>query len=435
MIGSVYDYYLTTYAGKPLTKSDTHKRSELRNIYNDIVKISKSSPLYKIVVSSDLQKYVIDLKENARSLSNNIDTLLFDSSLQNNSEYSSDNDDIISVKTLYGSPDLKYAHESSENELYPSSDNLSFEVRKLAAPQINTGFYLRDDALNIPSGNHTFEVSVNDNTYEFQFRVNNDDNNKSVLEKLSRLINRSAIGLNSNVLRLGGTSALEISSTATGTGFGGQIFRVSDSSENDIVTTLGIGNVTSDPSNADFTLNGIEKTSSNNTFTINKSMEITLKDCTPDGESVNITKKNTLDSVSDAIHNLAQNYNTLIVLSKNNISGHGNVTRLNKELIQTSHLYKNDLESIGFTFSNDGFLQFDESLFMQAANEEPLEDVLNKLTDFKNALSAKSRDIIIDPMKYVNKTMISYPHPMKEKNFANPYVTSIYSGMMFNGYV
>ena len=62
MIGSVYDYYLTTYASKPATRSDTHKKSELRNIYNTIVKISKKSPLYKVDVSENIQRYAIDLK-------------------------------------------------------------------------------------------------------------------------------------------------------------------------------------------------------------------------------------------------------------------------------------------------------------------------------------------------------------------------------------
>ena len=61
MIGSVYDYYLTTYASKPATKSDTHKKADLKNLYNNIVNISKKSPLYKINVSEDVQKYVIDL--------------------------------------------------------------------------------------------------------------------------------------------------------------------------------------------------------------------------------------------------------------------------------------------------------------------------------------------------------------------------------------
>ena len=40
--------------------------------------------------------------------------------------------------------------------------------------------------------------------------------------------------------------------------------------------------------------------------------------------------------------------------------------------------------------------------------------------------------ISLNPMKYVNKTVVAYKNP--GHNFANPYVTSNYSGMMFNYY-
>ena len=43
---NVYNYYLTTYAPQPsCSRYDTHKKSELKNVYNSIVKLSKDSPL------------------------------------------------------------------------------------------------------------------------------------------------------------------------------------------------------------------------------------------------------------------------------------------------------------------------------------------------------------------------------------------------------
>lgn len=75
MISTVYDYYLSTYGSKDITKSDIHKKSDLRSIYNNIVKISKSSPLYKVELSDDVQKHAIDLKENARNIKSLSDSL------------------------------------------------------------------------------------------------------------------------------------------------------------------------------------------------------------------------------------------------------------------------------------------------------------------------------------------------------------------------
>ena len=74
-------------------------------------------------------------------------------------------------------------------------------------------------------------------------------------------------------------------------------------------------------------------------------------------------------------------------------------------------------------------------MIIQSANEGTLRDTLDDLMDFKNDLSRKSREISINPMDYINKKLISYPNPNHSKVFVSPYVTSLYSGMMFNGYV
>lgn len=427
MIGSVYDYYLTTYASKPATKSDTHKKSELRNVYNNIVNISKKSPLYKINVSADMQKYVIDLKENARFLLDDINNLVFDTSSVHNYKYTSDNEDIISVTSLIPS-------ETTANESLVEDYNI--KVESLATPQVNTGNYLRDDSLNFTLGEHAFEVEINNTTYELQFNVNKSDTNSTILEKISRLVNHSDIGLHANVLHLGGNSTLEISSTSTGTTANPTTFKISESYRdtiNDTIGVLGIDNITSYPKNAKFTLNGLEKTSVGNTFTINKSLEITLKSVTSDGTEAKISRKNNLDSIIDSIKELVSGYNNIVDISKSKVNDNGDAAKLNKEMRITALRHKNELESVGLSLKEDGLLEFDEAIILQASQENSLNETLDNLTSFKNGLEKKLSDITINPMKYVNKIMISYPHPSKA--FANPYVTSIYSGMMYNGYI
>ena len=41
---NIYNYYLTAYTPKNAGKYDAHKRSELRSIYNSIIKLNKESP-------------------------------------------------------------------------------------------------------------------------------------------------------------------------------------------------------------------------------------------------------------------------------------------------------------------------------------------------------------------------------------------------------
>lgn len=480
MIGSVYDYYLTTYASRPATKSDTHKKSELRSVYNNIVKISKKSPLYKVSVSENIQKFAIDLKENARTLSTDANNL-FEKSLESekSQKYVSDNEDVVQVKTLDNSNDIN-TNDTNANDINinntntndinindtnidltvssnaditnpdPDSDNISdtksvntafashynIEVLNLATPQVNTSDYLNNDDLDIPKGAHSFEVNVGDSAYEFRFNAAKDDTNKTVLEKLSRLINRSNIGLTSKMLYSGNNSALEITSNATGLGFTPEIFSIApgeNSPYDKVVSKLGLNNVSSYPTNANFLLNGMEKTTSSNTFTIGKSLEITLNGISKKGQATSISLNDDLDSVISSINDMISSYNNLLDLSNNSNEGSDDAAILNKEIHKTTRQYASNLENIGITINENGKMTFDEALFIQTANEDDLDKSLASLNSFRQAIVSRADDISINPMKYVDKVMISYPNPVH--SFANPYMTSIYTGMMFNGYI
>lgn len=480
MIGSVYDYYITTYASRPATKSDTHKKSELRSVYNNIVKISKKSPLYKVSVSENIQKFAIDLKENARTLSTDANNL-FEKSLESekSQKYVSDNENVVQVKTLDTSNDIN-TNDTNANDINinntntndinindtnidltvssnagitnpdPDSDNISdtksvntafashynIEVLNLATPQINTSDYLNNDDLDIPKGAHSFEVNVGDSAYEFRFNATKDDTNKTVLEKLSRLINRSNIGLTSKMLYSGNNSALEITSNATGLGFTPEIFSIApgeNSPYDKVVSKLGLNNVSSYPTNANFLLNGMEKTTSSNTFTIGKSLEITLNGISKKGQATSISLNDDLDSVISSINDMISSYNNLLDLSNNSNEGSDDAAILNKEIHKTTRQYASNLENIGITINENGKMTFDEALFIQTANEDDLDKSLASLNSFRQAIVSRADDISINPMKYVDKVMISYPNPIH--SFANPYMTSIYTGMMFNGYI
>lgn len=432
MIGSVYDYYLTTYASKTSGKSDTHKKSELRNIYNNIVKISKSSPLYKVEVSEEIQKYAIDLKENSRALYNSVENLKTYDEDSISQSFASDDDSVLTVTTL-NLPD-NTDEDSDQHRLF--TENLRFEVKQLASPQINTGKYLSNTGISLIRGDHYFEATVGESTYEFQINVNEEDNNRSVLEKLNRLINKSKIGIHSVVLGTDSRSALEITSDNTGHGSSPTQFTINTSSthrDDTIVSDLGIDTISSLPQNSIFILNGSERISTGNTFTINNQMEITLKGTSKDGNITSVFLRDDIESVLDSVKDLVSTYNNIVDLAKSKSDSSGDSSRLFSEMKRYSKAFRNDLESLGLTFDDDEKLKFDDSIMIQAANEGNVIDSMSRLNNFKDGLISKANDIILNPMKYVDKVMISYPNPVR--NYANPYVTSIYSGMMYNGYI
>ena len=48
-------------------------------------------------------------------------------------------------------------------------------------------------------------------------------------------------------------------------------------------------------------------------------------------------------------------------------------------------------------------------------------------------MGKRATSMLLNPMEYANKTIVAYKNPLKD-NYSTPYITSIYSGMMFNSY-
>lgn len=107
ILSNVYNYYMTTYTPKTSTRYDTHKKSELRNIYNSIVKLNKESPLYKLDTSKASKSFAVGIKEDARELRNVIASLggLDEEKILNKKASYSTNEDIVSVSYVGGHPE------------------------------------------------------------------------------------------------------------------------------------------------------------------------------------------------------------------------------------------------------------------------------------------------------------------------------------------
>lgn len=209
IMDNAYNYFLATYGKQTVSRYDAHKKSELRNTYNNIVKINKESPLYKIKRNGDVDKFAIDIKENARNIKNIIASL---------SEGGSGIESAFRKKVAVSSqPDIVDVNYIGQGSNPDDDTSFSIEVKQLAAAQSNLGNYLKDNQLDILPGSYAFDLNTNSNSYEFQYNVNPTDTNRSVLEKLARLVNNSGIGLNAELLTdEQNQSALKISSKQTG---------------------------------------------------------------------------------------------------------------------------------------------------------------------------------------------------------------------------
>lgn len=430
-LSQVYNHYLTEYAPKTNSPLDTHKKSDLRNIYNSIVKMNKESPLYILDKSEASKAYAVGLKESARAFRNSV-----------MSTYSTlDDNSILDQKKAYSSnPKIASATYIGlgEDNLSSSAPTFSLEVAHLAKPQVNLGHALpSEDRPKLDPGTYSFDVSIKDISYEFQFELHEEDSNLDIQNRLQRLISNANIGLEASVIEDDeGNSSLKLESTATGILSDKEtVFEISDehtSKARGIVEHLGLDMITQPPSNALFEINGIERTSSSNTFTVEKVYEITLNGPSSDpGITTEIGLKNDVDSLSENIHSLAESYNRFLDDTSANPGKHSKSSQLLNEIGYITRHYAGHLDALGLTFTSDGHLSVnDEQLKTTAAESD--NEAFAPVKDFANSMLRKSNQISLNPMQYVNKTIVAYKNP--GKNYPSPYITSAYSGMMFNNY-
>lgn len=426
MISSVYSYYLSQYGNKSNSKYDSHTRTQLKNTYSKVVKINSQTPVYKLDLSTAAQKYAIDLKEHARALENITEDL------------SDGADGTMTFNKSAVSSNASAVNASYITDFGAASNDESFDinVKQLACSQLNTGNYLQPRSKHIKPGEYSFDLSINDVIYEFQFKVDNSETTNNIQNKIARLINRSNIGLTANIKEDSlGNTAINIESESTGiNGTTPVIFSIKsdDANNQPLIDTLGLDRVTQYPANAIFDVDGDERSSMSNSITINKAYDVKLSKVTE--EPVTISLKADADSIVESLNELVAGYNNLISVTNDENNNHFQGTeKLQNEIASIARSYKKQLADSGLSLNKDGTISADKEVIINADNKDALSHIYESLNSFKNSIKEKAENIALNPMDYVNNKIIAYKNPLR--SFPDPYNLSAYTGMMFNGYI
>lgn len=429
-----YAYYLSTYGQNRPTRYDSHKKSDLRKVYNAIVKTNREAPLYKLSGADEVAKYAIDIKENAKAIQNVVASL---------SDTYGDFTDSFRRKVAISSDEaqvgVKYVGDGTEsNEL----ENFNIEVKQLSSPQINTGNMLRDDGLIIIPSNYSFDLNINYASYEFQFNVHPGEKNLDVLKKLAGLVNRSSLGVSATIqhgtTELGEpASALKLTSRQMGRNADGPIFTIMPSPNTEsmqLVNQLGIEHITKEAENSRFLVNGEELESLSNTFTINNTFELSLNAVATNGEPAEISFKTDVDAVADNVMTLVDAFNQILKIAENtSAEATGETNKLFNEMGSVSRSRRESLGEIGLEVADNGTITLNKEKLEAAIQPERADTTFKRLSKFKNAIGAKADAVAINPMNYVNKVVVNYKNP--GKTFTAPYFSSVYSGMMLDKFI
>ena len=392
-----------------------------------MVKTNKESPLYKIKETKNAARFAIDIKESARQIQNVISSLSgggkgIEAAFSKKVASSTD-DEMV---------EAKYIGANDESE---ATESFDIEVRSLAEPQVNQSNFLYSGVRDIPVGNYSFDLNTPSASYEFQFSVNDGETNRDILNKLARLINSANLGLKTEILENDNRqSALRLESSQTGLPEGEQyLFNIVPEGTTDSRTAmgiLGISEITSPAKNASFLLNGKEHVSRSNTITVDKTFELKLKGVHNEGESETIGYKPSVDAVADNLQELVDSYNSIIDIATNPVGEEQQGSRLLNDMRSVTANYNSELEAIGLCSQDDGRIRVDRALLADAISSVDAKESFSVLNAFKDALNDKASNASINPMNYVNKIIVAYKNP--GHNFAAPYISSIYAGMMLD---
>lgn len=423
MISNVYSYYLSQYATRPVSRHDSHKKSELRSIYNNMISINKKSPLYKIDLSDDMQKLAIDIKESAielRSISMELSDVE-DGVVEKRYTAQSSQEEVVSAKLI--------------NPGMGTEKSFNVDVKQLATNQVNTGHYLQPKSKQLEEGLYSFDVDTSGVTYELQFTVGKQDTTGSVQEKLSRLINKSGIGLSAEVLTDSlGNTALSIQSNDTGVqNLKPYIFNITDEQSDNLqgaVEYLGLDRVVQYPGNAVFTINGDQKTTAKNSYSIDSNIELELKGITDEVVEIKIAED--AQMVADEIVKFMDSYNKIVDFARNSSEKFKGGSRLLGEFERLTRAYNDVLMNNGFSVAENGEIAAKDTDAVKTADKESVSKILTGLDGFRNSVVRKADAMISNPMEYLDKKIVAYKNPAR--SFASPYSSSTYAGIMFDGY-
>ena len=427
-LNTVYNHFMTTYAPEGTnSKYDTHKKSELRGVYNSIVKMNKDAPLFLLDSSPKTQEFAVSLKESARSLKNVISSVSPD-----------DNGELLSQKTV-SSSDESIVTASFIGDTKGENDvpSLEIEVKSLANTQVNIGKYLPQNEMGLEPGSYSFDVNSRDTDYEFQFNINDGDTNKTIEEKLERLITKSNIGIRaSTVTDENGNMALRLESDESGVRNDSELqFKITDDNTSKVkgaVNYFGLSNVSEKPENSLFILNGEERSTQSNTFTIDKTFEVTLNGISEEGKTAKIGLKTDVESLADNISYLIEGYNSFINKAAAYLDSQPYSKKLVREMGAISSNYNKELSEVGLNLKEDGTIELDKEAMSKTARSEDALSKFKNIKSFTGSVLDKMNKVSLNPMDYTQKTIVAYKNP--GKSFVSPYVTSNYSGMMFSSY-
>lgn len=379
------------------------------SIYQQIVDISRNAPLYLIYPSDELQTYATQIKELSLQLGDMLKCY-----------FRNDASNPLRQLQLVAPP----SEYVSVKPLKPADKPAAYsvEINSVAAGQINRGNSVSRKICPFTAQIYSFRIESEDESFDFELPITNDSTNETVLHQIQNLIRQTTNHLDSWIEEDDSKIALHLQAQANRQNKPAS-FTIKDTTHNGIVSFYGLDRIYALPQPSVFSVNDEPFHSYGITFEIDELFELTLN--TVCQEPVHISFEMDTSKITEEIKHLADTINHLIILSNSCPN-----STLKCELTSFLLSHKEALASVGIDLSDANTLQTDPEKLELSIQDSSLETLLSKEESFSKELMEHTKEISIDPMKYVPNKVVSYKN-FTSVNYPNPYLTSMYSGFLF----
>ncbi|MFV0464546.1 MAG: hypothetical protein ACK5ML_00620 [Lachnospiraceae bacterium] len=432
VIHTVYDHYLSSYGNKRSSRFENQRKEDTEGLYDSFVRISKDVPLYKIRDIGQSFQQAINVKEYAATLK---------SALAEFAPYGKELKHSMFLRTAAESSNEEIASAAfSGQEIALSSDDYApakLTIEKLATPQINRSNMLYPSAQSFEPGRNHFDLSTESALFEFQFNINEEESNVSVLKRIALLVNNANIQIHAEVEATNENMVyLTLTSQNTGTLEDSNLyFEITPQASQSSIRAmkiLGIDQVALEPSDARYSIDGTSYTSSVNSINVKNLFEVRLLEATNEGESVTIGFQSDQNAIANYLGSIVDSYNCLLNLTAIRVENVG-ANRLAYELGQTLQENEALLGQFGISQNNASQLEIDHVQLAKFLSESKEGTIFEGLTEIKDTLYKKADSISYDPLKYTDRLIVAYKNP--GRSFLSPYNGSVYSGILIDNYL
>ena len=185
------------------------------------------------------------------------------------------------------------------------------------------------------------------------------------------------------------------------------------------------------PDSSEFYMDGVKKNTLSNEFTISKTLKVSLKDLNEEDVSVKYLPDS--ESILSGVQKIMDAYNYMVDSTETYSKTTNQHLKLVAEMKYVMKPYMSQLESCGISFDESGRMQMDDALAVQAVNDGEMYKLFGPGSEFTDRMLKKTDEVKLNPMDYVDKITVSYPNYKKAPEGFS-YITSLYSGMLFNYY-